>query len=109
MTQGENIADIGGIKGAYFAYLNWIEKNGKEPLLNGLEKYSPRQMFWISAANSWCSKMRPEALKNQLINNHHSPAEYRIIGPLSNIPEFSNDFNCPVDSPMNVKNKCNVW
>merc|ERR1719239_1973730 len=61
-TQGENIADNGGIKEAYRAYNEWVNTNGEEQLLPGLN-FTPRQMFWISAANVWCSKSRPEALK----------------------------------------------
>ncbi|XP_044017351.1 neprilysin-2-like [Aphidius gifuensis] len=108
-TQGENIADISGIKEAYLAYLTWTNKHGQEARILGLENYTPRQMFWISAANVRCKKMRLEALKNRVINNVHSPDEYRIIGPLSNMPEFSRDFNCPENSPMNSKNKCSIW
>lgn len=108
-TQGENIADISGIKEAYLAYSSWTNKNGQEGRIFGLENYTPRQMFWISAANVRCKKMRLEALKNRIINNVHSPDEYRIIGPLSNMPEFSRDFNCPENSQMISKNRCSIW
>lgn len=57
-TQGENIADNGGIKEAYFAYKEWAAKNGPEPKLPGME-YTPEQMFWIAAAQTWCSVYRP--------------------------------------------------
>ncbi|KAL1449213.1 hypothetical protein WDU94_000430 [Cyamophila willieti] len=50
-TQGENIADNGGIKEAYNAYNVWVSRHGEEPRLPGLQQYSPRQMFWISAAS----------------------------------------------------------
>lgn len=57
-TQGENIADNGGIKESYLAYQRWTEENEPEPRLPGLD-YSPQQMFWISAAQTWCSVYRP--------------------------------------------------
>lgn len=108
-TQGENIADNGGIKEAYLAYNDWEQSNGQqEARLPGLQ-YSPQQMFWIGAANVWCNKYRPEALKARVITDPHSPGEFRVIGPMSNMPEFAKDFNCPLGSPMNPAKKCTVW
>ncbi|CAG5102248.1 Similar to Nep2: Neprilysin-2 (Drosophila melanogaster) [Cotesia congregata] len=107
-TQGENIADNGGIKEAYLAYKDWADRNTPEPTLPGLP-YSPRQMFWISAANTWCSVYRPEALKLRITTGFHSPGEFRILGPMSNMPDFAADFQCPLNSRMNPKNKCAVW
>lgn len=56
-TQGENIADNGGVKESYIAYHRWVKKNGQEQKLPGLD-YSPQQMFWISAGQTWCAKYR---------------------------------------------------
>ncbi|GIX87774.1 neprilysin-2 [Caerostris extrusa] len=75
-TQGENIADNGGIKEAFRAYLQWIQDHGAEDFLPGI-KYSPTQLFWISAANVWCGKYRPEVLKLRIMTGSHSPAPYR--------------------------------
>ncbi|XP_014481617.1 PREDICTED: neprilysin-11 isoform X1 [Dinoponera quadriceps] len=107
-TQGENIADNGGIKEAYLAYNEWVKRNGHEPKLPGLP-YSPKQMFWISAANTWCSKYRPEAMKLRITTGYHSPSEFRVLGPLSNMEAFAQDFNCPLGSKMNPTKKCAVW
>ncbi|XP_054719763.1 neprilysin-2-like [Uloborus diversus] len=107
-TQGENIADNGGIKEAFRAYLQWIRDHGAEDYLPGI-KYSPTQLFWISAANVWCGKYRPEVLKLRIMTGSHSPAPYRVIGPLANAPEFAKEFGCPLGSPMNPIRKCTVW
>ncbi|KAL1513422.1 hypothetical protein ABEB36_002838 [Hypothenemus hampei] len=107
-TQGENIADNGGVKEAYLAYQKWIKRNGVEPVLPGLE-FSPNQMFWISAGTSWCAKYRPETLRLRILTGYHSPAQFRIYGPFSNSDEFAKDFNCPVGSKMNPRKKCQVW
>lgn len=107
-TQGENIADNGGIKVAYLAYKEWVNRNGEEQILPGLN-FSPQQLFWISAANTWCSKYRPETLKLRITTGYHSPGEFRILGPFSNMMEFANDFKCSAGSKMNPKKKCGVW
>ncbi|CAH1395389.1 unnamed protein product [Nezara viridula] len=108
-TQGENIADNGGIKEAYKAYLAWVEENGEEPRLPGFQDYTPQQMFWISAASVWCSVYRNETLSNRITTGYHSPGEFRVRGPLSNRPEFAEDFACPAGSPMNPVKKCQIW
>lgn len=107
-TQGENIADNGGIKEAYYAYLQWATDHGEEPVLPALP-LTPKQLFWVSAANVWCGKYRPETLKLRILTGAHSPARFRVNGPLSNIPEFSRDWSCKADSKMNPRNKCTVW
>jgi len=109
-TQGENIADNGGIKEAYRAYNSWVARNGAEPRLPGLN-YTPRQLFWVSAANVWCAKYRPKALKLRVLTGVHSPDQFRVQGPFSNMEDFSRDFNCPIGSNMNPpkENKCQVW
>ncbi|GFT19377.1 neprilysin-2 [Nephila pilipes] len=107
-TQGENIADNGGLKEAYWAYHSWVKDHGAEPQLPGL-KYTPSQLFWISAANVWCGKYRPEVLKLRIISGSHSPPQFRVVGPMSNLKEFAKEFQCPPDSPMNKPNKCQVW
>ena len=55
----------------------WVNTNGEEQLLPGLN-FTPRQMFWISAANVWCSKSRPQALKLSVLTGTHSPDQFRV-------------------------------
>nr|CAH7760509.1 unnamed protein product [Callosobruchus chinensis] len=107
-TQGENIADNGGIKEAYLAYNKWSERHGREAQLPGLP-FTPNQMFWISAANTWCAKYRPESLRLRILTGYHSPGQFRVQGPFSNSPYFAKDFNCPAGTKMNPKKKCLVW
>lgn len=108
-TQGENIADNGGIKEAYRAYKKWVESHGNEKSLPGLESFTPEQMFWISAAQVYCSVERTEALKMAVITDEHSPKQFRVLGPFKNMKYFSEDFNCPLGSDMNPVHKCEVW
>ncbi|XP_016962478.1 neprilysin-2 isoform X2 [Drosophila biarmipes] len=107
-TQGENIADNGGVKESYIAYRRWVEKHGPEPKLPGLD-YTPEQMFWVAAGQTWCAKYRKESLKMRITTGVHSPSEFRVLGSLSNMKDFAKDFQCPEGSPMNPVQKCEVW
>ncbi|XP_033229648.1 neprilysin-2-like [Belonocnema kinseyi] len=107
-TQLENIAYNGGVKVSYLAYQEWAKKNSPEDKLPGLN-YSRSQLFWINAAQTWCTVHKPEELKYIVTNDNQTPAEFRIRGAFSNRPEFSKDFNCPVGSTMNPAKKCEVW
>ena len=107
-TQGENIADHGGVKESLRAYERLVALKGQEPKLPGLP-YSQNQLFWLSNAMMSCRVIRPEALKEQILKKVRSPARFRINGPLSNMVEFSRDWNCPVGTPMNPEKKCRVW
>merc|ERR1712079_102652 len=82
---------------------------GSLPSLPGLQKYSPHQMFWISAANTWCSKYRNKALEKRIKTGVHSPGMFRVQGPFSNSREFSSDFQCAAGTRMNPVKKCEVW
>lgn len=108
-TQGENIADNGGIKEAYLAYSKLLTRLGnEEPKLPGIN-LTGRQLFWVSAANVWCSKIRKETIEQVVVTDEHALDPYRVIVPFSNMDEFAKDYNCPIGSKMNPKNKCHFW
>ncbi len=88
LTLGENIADLGGLKIAYYAYMRSL-KNKKADMING---FTPQQRFFIAFGQIWCNKYTEKALKNQIFTNVHSPSMYRVLGPLSNMYEFFTAF-----------------
>lgn len=110
-TQGENIADNGGVKQAFRAYERWAAQHADAAQAETLPGVNAtgRQLFFINFAQVWCSSMRPEAMRSKLKIAVHSPARFRVIGTLSNSREFAEVFNCPVGSPMNPGEKCSVW
>ncbi|XP_014244702.1 neprilysin-2-like [Cimex lectularius] len=108
-TKSENIADNAGLNYAYRAYLSWVGEHCEEPRLPGFKNYTSRQLFWISFANFYCSYNRKRELAWDLMNDDHSPDEFRVIGALSNQPYFSRDFGCPLGSNMNPEKKCFLW
>ncbi|KOX79211.1 Endothelin-converting enzyme 1 [Melipona quadrifasciata] len=107
-TLGENIADNGGLKAAFHAYLS-TPKSYKDQLpLPGLN-LTHRQLFFLNFAQVWCSSVMSEAIALQIKKDSHCPPKYRVIGSLSNLPEFATEFNCPEGSRMNPVHKCEVW
>jgi putative endopeptidase len=88
LTQGENIADLGGIVMGYEAFKKTSQYKNKE-IIAGL---NPDQRFFLGYALAWMINERPEAIANQVKSNEHSPAKFRVLGPLSNMPEFYRTF-----------------
>lgn len=107
-TLGENIADNGGLKAAYKAYVNWIERNGEEPTLPALGMTN-HQLFFVGFAQVWCSVRTPESSHEGVITDPHSPSRFRVIGTVSNSHDFSKHFGCPANAPMNPRHKCELW
>lgn len=78
-TQGENIADNGGIKQSYYAYRNLMTSIGGEEdeTMPGLEHLSGDQLFFLNFAQVWCGSTRKEALHFILKTGVHAPGKYR--------------------------------
>ena len=110
LTQGENIADIGGVKLAYAALQKALDKN-PDAREQKIDSFTPEQRFFLSFATIWKSKQRDEDLKLRLNTDPHSPARCRVNGPLSNLPEFAKAFNIPDNSPMvrPLDKRVNIW
>jgi putative endopeptidase len=89
LTQGENIADLGGTIMAYEAFKK-SDQFKNNIIIAGL---NPTQRFFLGYALAWMVNERPEAVANQVKSNEHSPAKFRVNGPLSNIPEFFQAFD----------------
>ncbi|XP_037090373.1 neprilysin-2-like isoform X3 [Pollicipes pollicipes] len=106
LTQDENIADNGGVRLAYRAYQRAALR--RPPRLPDVP-LTGRQLFWVTAANVWCSADRIEHLRHSALDSEHVPNRFRINGPFSNMAEFAVDFGCRPGSPMNPPHRCRVW
>ncbi|MEP6777939.1 MAG: M13 family metallopeptidase [Chthoniobacterales bacterium] len=108
LTQGENIADVGGIKLAYTALQKAIAKKGRPENIDG---FTAEQRFFLAFAQIWRNNQREEDMKLRLNTDPHSPGRFRTIGPVSNMEEFAKAFNIPPNSPMirPPDQRVNIW
>ncbi len=88
LTQGENIADLGGIMMGYEAFKKTDQFKNRVMIA----RETPEQRFFLGYGLAWMVNERPEAIANQVRSNEHSPAKFRVIGPLSDMPEFYSAF-----------------
>lgn len=107
-TLGENIGDLGGVNAAYDGLQIYLKANGNPGLIDG---FTPEQRFFISWATIWRSKMRDEAIKNQVKTDPHSPGMYRAYVPLQNVEAFYKAFNIQPNNGMYVApdKRVKIW
>jgi putative endopeptidase len=91
LTLGENIADIGGLR---IAYLAFQKARAGQPDASPASGFTPDQRFFLSYAQSWRRVSKPEALRLLIATNPHSPAQFRVLGPTSDLAEFAGAFSC---------------
>jgi predicted metalloendopeptidase len=107
LTMGENIGDLGGLSMAYTAY--HLSLNGQEaPVIDGL---TGDQRFFLAWAQVWKSKYRDETLVNLMKSDPHSPAMFRINGPLRNLNEWYNAFGVGEGDKLYIKpeERVRIW
>jgi len=107
LTLGENIADIGGLKASYQAYKAWEARHGEpEPIVEGLTN---DQLLFVAWGQVWCTLQTPEQARLQVTTDPHSPAQFRVSGPVAHIPEFARAFGCKAGDAMLPEEQCLVW
>lgn len=107
-TLGENIGDLGGVNAAYDGLQIHLKENGRPSNIDG---FTPEQRFFISWATIWRSKMRDEAIKNQVKTDPHSPGMYRAYVPLQNVDSFYEAFNIKQGDGMYIDpdKRVRIW
>ena len=105
LTEGEDVADLGGL---ILAYMAWKEAIKSQHLENR-DGFTPDQRFFIGYAQWACENERPENLRVSAITNPHSPGKYRVNGLVINMPEFEKAFSCKAGQPMVREDRCRVW
>jgi len=95
-TQGENIADLGGVVMGYEAFKKTPQYKNNEKISN----LTPDQRYFLAYGYAWMVNIKDEALAAQIMTDVHAPAQFRINGPLSNMPEFYKAFNVKAGDKM---------
>jgi endothelin-converting enzyme/putative endopeptidase len=108
LVLGESIGDLAGAKIALLGYRKSREGKGPEPTIEG---FTPEQQFFIGWGQFRGDALRPETQRLMVQSDPHPTGKYRVIGPLSNMPEFQQAFSCPAKSEMvrPPDQRCEVW
>ncbi|APZ97779.1 peptidase M13 [Sphingopyxis sp. QXT-31] len=107
LTMGENIADLAGLEVAYDAYHRSL--GGKPaPVIDGL---TGDQRFFLAFAQAWRDKAREDSIKQQVASDPHSPARWRIIGPVRNVDAWYTAFGVGTDAKYYLKpeDRTKIW
>lgn len=88
-TQGENIADLGGVVMGLEAFKKTAQYKRNEKI-GGC---SLEQRYFLAYGYAWLINYKKETLAMQIMTDVHSPAQYRVNGVLANLPEFHKAFN----------------
>ena len=107
LTTGENIADMGGVAIAYDAFK--MTKQGQDT--TKIDGFTPDQRFFISVGQIWREKLKPESQRMYANLDPHSPAMYRVNGPLSNFAPFYAAFNVKPGDKMYLPDdkRIKIW
>uniref|UniRef100_A0A0K0E509 Neprilysin n=1 Tax=Strongyloides stercoralis TaxID=6248 RepID=A0A0K0E509_STRER len=110
-TQGENIADDGGIRIAYKAMKKVLQSEdySSRKTVEGLEGYSDDQLFFLNYAFSWCSVESKDSIKYRIREDEHTIPKYRVNTILRNNVEFRNAFNCHKPDYMVSEEICRIF
>ena len=107
LVLGESIGDLAGAKIAYLAFKKTKQGQSSE----AIDGFTPDQQFFIAWGQFRGDAIRPETQRLMVQGDPHPIGKYRVMGPLSNMPEFQKTFACPADAAMvrPAAKRCEVW
>ncbi len=107
LTEGENLADLGGINISYEAFKKTKQGKSNEKI----DGFTPDQRFFLSWAQVWRANTRPEEIASRLKTDPHSPSQLRCNVPVSNVEAWYKAFDVkPGDKMYRAENeRARVW
>jgi putative endopeptidase len=108
LVLGESIGDLAGARIAFRAFQ--LAQKGKPPLPT-IDGFTPDQQFFLAWGQFRGDALRPEFARTMVQSDPHPTGKFRVIGPLSNLPEFAAAFSCKPDAAMvrPATDRCEVW
>ena len=107
LVKGEAVADLGGLKIAWLAYQKSLQ--GK-PHPRDIDGFTAEQRFFLSFSQAWKTLQTPEVELLQTNTDPHPLPRFRLIGTVSNMPEFFKAFGCgESDKMVRSKDRCQIW
>jgi putative endopeptidase len=106
LTLGENVADNGGVRIAYYALMEVLAKKPLQPAIDG---FTPQQRFFLAWAQVWCENASDQDFQRRAQEDSHASGRWRANGVLRNSEEFRKAFGCQPGSAMAPANACRVW
>jgi len=108
LTLGENTADNGGLLLAFMAYLDRAKQEHVD-LTAKRDGLTATQRFYVAFAQNWCQNTRPEDVRSRVLQDPHSPDQFRVNGVVVNQPGFAPAFGCKQGAPMVPAKSCRIW
>jgi predicted metalloendopeptidase len=108
LVSGESIADLGGLYVAYDAYMKSLAGKPRPADIDG---FTAEQRFFLGWAQVWAQKDTPEVARLQAQSDPHPLSRFRVNGPLSNMPQFAEAFQCKAGTAMvrEESKRCQIW
>jgi putative endopeptidase len=101
---------LGDQAGIHFSYLALKRSMATHPVPT-VDGFTPAQQFFLAWAQFRGEAVKLEAQRQIVKDDPHAVPRFRVIGPLSNLPEFAQAFSCKAGATMvrPAEQRCAVW
>lgn len=107
LTLGENLADVVGVSVGFDALERALQGKPRAKI----DGFTPEQRFFLAYAQARRANSTDQQLRLQIQTDPHSPGQFRVNGPLSNMPQFAKAFGCKEGDPMvrSAATRASIW